>query len=80
MNVYKIQENLKMAISAAKGVGIKMIGIDANAFINHVEHLELGCIWQLVKKWFGKSINLKDTPEIMKLLEEGEELKDLLKL
>lgn len=30
--------------------------------------------------YIAKNINLKDTPEIMRLAEEGEELKDLMKL
>ena len=56
-----------MVIAACKGIGIKMIGIDANNFINHTEHLILGCVWQLVRKWVSMSINLKDVPEIFKL-------------
>jgi len=45
MNIYLIRENLKMVIGVAKGMGIKMIGIDSSNFIDHTEHLILGCIW-----------------------------------
>jgi hypothetical protein len=45
MNVYLVQENLKMGISAAKGMGIKLIGIDAKDFINKVPHQILTFVW-----------------------------------
>ena len=43
-------------------------------------HLVLGLIWQLVKIQLLNSINLKSHPELIRLLESGEELSDLLKL
>jgi hypothetical protein len=45
MNVYEVKENLNQAIAASKGLGIKMVGIDTNAFINKVPHLVLGSVW-----------------------------------
>lgn len=80
MNVYQVKENLNMAIAAAKGLGIKMIGIDSNDFINKVPHMMLGCLWQTIRMCLIQKISLKDTPEIMKLGKEGEELKDIQKL
>jgi len=43
-------------------------------------HLVLGLVWQLVKIHLLNSINLKNHPELIRLLEEGETLQDLLKL
>lgn len=80
MNVYQVQENLKMGIAAAKGMGIKLIGIDPKDFINKVPHQILTFVWQALRLLVSKSMNLKDTPEMMRLCEEGEELKDLQKL
>ena len=40
----------------------------------------LGLIWQLVKAHLLNSINLKNHPELVRLLEDGETLADLLKL
>jgi len=40
----------------------------------------LGLLWQLVKIHLLNSINLKNHPELIRLLEPGEELSDLLKL
>jgi hypothetical protein len=80
MNVYQVKENLQMGIAAAKGLGIKMIGVDSNDFINKTPHMILGFLWQAIRMSLSKKITLKDTPEIMRLAEEGEELADLLKL
>jgi plastin-1 len=80
MNVYHVQENIRMGIAASKAMGIKLIGIDPKDFINKVPHQILTFIWQALKMLVSKGMNLKDTPEMMRLCEEGEDLKDLQKL
>jgi hypothetical protein len=45
MNVYQCKENLQMGIAAAKGVGVKLIGIDSNDFINKVPKNILAFVW-----------------------------------
>ena len=80
LNVYEINGNLKMGIAAAKGLGIKLIGVDASDFIKKTPHLVLTFVWQTLRAIVAKKISLKDTPEIIKLAEDGEELKDLMKL
>jgi hypothetical protein len=42
--------------------------------------LILGLVWQIIKLQLTHSISLKDCPELVLLLEDGEELDDLLKL
>lgn len=80
MNVFQVQENIKMGIAAAKSMGIKLIGIDPKDFINKVPYQILTFVWQALRLFVSKGLNLKDTPEMMRLCEEGEELKDLQKL
>lgn len=80
INIYKVRENLNLACAACTGIGIKMIGIDANAFLDKKEHLILAVLWQLMKLISTKSVSLKDCPEIYRLLNEGEELSELNKL
>ena len=80
MNVYQVKENLQMGIAAAKGLGVRVIGIDSRDFIEKTPHMILGVIWQVIRLYVTKKIELKDTPEIMRLAEDGEELKDLAKL
>jgi len=69
-----------MGIAAAKGVGVKLIGIDSNDFINKVPKNILAFAWQAVRMALAKKITLKDTPEIMRLALEGEDLNHLNKL
>jgi len=45
MNVYQVSENLNLGIAAAKGMGIKLIGIDPKNFINKVPHQILTFVW-----------------------------------
>lgn len=45
MNVYMVKENLNLALNAAKGIGIRLPGITANAFIEKKSHLILAVIW-----------------------------------
>jgi hypothetical protein len=45
MNVYMVKENLNLALNAAKGIGIRLPGITANAFIEKKAHLILAVVW-----------------------------------
>ena len=79
MNVYKIRENLDMVLGVCQSM-IKMVGVDAQSFLDKNPNETLGVLWQLVRLIFTKKIVLKDVPEIIRLAEEGEEMKDLVKL
>jgi plastin-1 len=80
LNIYQIKENLNLALNSAKGIGLKIPGINAAAFTERKAHLILAVVWQVVRLILTKSIDLKECPQIMRLAEEGEELKDLTKL
>lgn len=80
MNVFQMQENLNLAISAAKSIGCKLISIFPETFFDKRFHMILGMIWQLIRIFLVKSINIKHCPEIINLLEDEEELSDLQKL
>lgn len=45
MNVYQVKENLLMGLAAAKGLGIKVTGIDSKDFIDKTPHLILAVVW-----------------------------------
>lgn len=45
MNIYECKENIQLGIAAAKGVGVKLIGIDANDFIKKVAKNILAFTW-----------------------------------
>ena len=80
LNVFQTHENLKLAISASKGIGCSLINLDSQTIIDKVPHMIIGLVWQLVKILITKEVNLKNHPEIIHLQEADEELADLLKL
>lgn len=57
-----------------------MVDIDENVFIEKKAPLILECLWHSIRVLVSKNINLKDTPELMRLVEDKEEPHDLLKL
>jgi plastin-1 len=79
LGIFKVRENINLALTAAKGM-IKLIGIDATAFLDKKPHLILAVCWQIARKLQTAKIQLKDCPEIMRLAKDGEELNDLLKV
>ena len=80
LNVWQINENVNMALAAAKSLGCLIQSVDARTIQNKTEYLILGVVWQLVRLYMVKSIDLKHVPEITRLLQEGEELHELQKL
>jgi hypothetical protein len=77
IDIYRVKENLNLAIAAAKGVGCKIHGINPEAFIEKKPHLILGYLWQILRLQALKEISLQSVPEIIRLAKEGEELVDL---
>jgi plastin-1 len=45
LNIYQIKENLNLAINACKGIGLKIPGINSQAFIEKKPHLILAVLW-----------------------------------
>jgi plastin-1 len=76
------QENLNLCIKAALSIGVKVTNVGATDLMNGEKNpwIVLGILWQLVKLHLLNSINLKNHPELIALLEDGETLADLLKL
>lgn len=69
-----------MGIAACKGIGIKMIGMGTQDFIEKTPHMVLTFIWQALRQLTTSSVSLTKTPEIMRLAKKGESLKDLNKM
>ena len=69
-------------IESAKAIGCKTVGIHNQSLIEATRcpHLVLGIVWQIVKIQLMTSINLKQHPELVALLKDGEELHELLSL
>eukprot|EP00457_Paulinella_chromatophora_P002446 gb/GEZN01002451.1/.p1 GENE.gb/GEZN01002451.1/~~gb/GEZN01002451.1/.p1 ORF type:complete len:690 (+),score=115.29 gb/GEZN01002451.1/:57-2072(+) len=82
LSLFQLTENQILCIEAAKSIGVVTTNIGASELIDGPKHphLVLGLVWQLVKMQLINSINLKNHPALIRLLEAGETLQDLLKL
>jgi len=80
LNVFKIHENQNLAINSAASIGCSIVNIGAQDLVDGTHHLVLGLLWQIIKIGLLSKINLKQHPELYRLLEEGETLEDLMKL
>ena len=81
MNISQHVENLNLAISAAKSIGLNVIGLNYDSIMNGKNFIMvLGLMWQVVKLVVLCNIQLKQHPELIRLLNPGEQLSDLLKL
>ena len=45
MSVFEINNNLKLGLTAAKSLGVKLIGVAPSDFVKKVPHLMLTAIW-----------------------------------
>jgi len=81
LSIFKVNENLVLGIRSCQAVGCRVHNIGAGD-IREAENpvLVLGLLWQLVKMSILSHINLKDHPELARLLESGETMEDFLKL
>jgi plastin-1 len=79
LNIFQTKENLNLALNAARGIGCKVISIFPESIIEMKEHLILGLLWQIIRILILVNLDLKVTPELAILLNEGEELATLLK-
>ena len=75
-----MSENIQLALMSARGVGCKVVNIGVEDIMEGRPHLVLGIISQRVRIQLLSKIDLRHVPELILLLEPGEELADLLKL
>lgn len=80
INVYKMDENLKLAINAAASIGCRIVNISASSIRDGKIHLIMGMIWQVMRIYLLERISIKNNPGIILLAEEGESAKDIMQL
>jgi len=80
LNAFKITENQNLCINSAKAIGCNVVNLGSSDLIEGKVHLVLGLLWQIIRIGLLSAINLKNHPYLIRLLEPGETLEDLLKL
>jgi plastin-1 len=79
-SVFEKTENGNLVVNSAKAIGCSVVNIGASDITSATPHLLLGLIWQIIRIGLLSQITLTNHPELFRLLEEGEEIGDLLKL
>merc|ERR1712087_434032 len=82
LNQYHVIENQNLNIAAAKSIGISIFNLSVEDLRDAVKNpiLVLGFMWQAVKMQLLGSVNLKSHPELIALVNDGEDMNDLLGL
>lgn len=80
LNPWQVSENHQLMINSSKAIGCSVVNCGPNDISEGTPHIVMGLVWQVIKVALLQDINLKACPELVRLLEEGETLEDLLKL
>lgn len=80
MNIFLCSENLNRGLTGAKAIGVHVIGISNQTFLDQKYTLILGILWQLIKRIVLSEVSVNRVPELVKLLKDGENEDDLVKL
>ncbi|CCK71278.1 fimbrin KNAG_0G02200 [Huiozyma naganishii CBS 8797] len=80
LNNFQANENANIVINSAKAIGCVVVNVHSEDIIEGKEHLILGLIWQIIRKGLLNKIDIKLHPELYRLLEDGEELEQFLRL
>ena len=80
LNKFTIHENQTLAINSASSIGCNIVYIGPQDLMEGRPHLVLGLLWQIIKIGLFAKISLQNCPGLARLLKDGEDLSDLLKL
>jgi plastin-3 len=80
MSVYRVHENLTLALNSAQSIGCNIINIGCDDLHRGKPHLVLGLLWQIIRIGLLSDINLHEHPNLAALLKDGESLEEFMKL
>eukprot|EP00123_Amoebidium_parasiticum_P000679 comp11546_c0_seq1/m.6007 comp11546_c0_seq1/g.6007 ORF comp11546_c0_seq1/g.6007 comp11546_c0_seq1/m.6007 type:complete len:613 (-) comp11546_c0_seq1:647-2485(-) len=77
-DIFEIANNNNAVIEGAKKLGCKIVNIGAEDIVGGNSDLILGLVWQLIRAYLMKNINLAGHPELIRLLKPGETLEKMM--
>lgn len=80
LSIYKIHENMTLALNSARSIGCNIVNIGAEDLEKGKPHLVLGVLWQIIRIGLFANISLTNVPGLARLLMEGETINDLMAL
>ncbi|ONK69248.1 uncharacterized protein A4U43_C05F20870 [Asparagus officinalis] len=80
LNPWERNENHTLCLNSAKAIGCTVVNIGEQDLVEGRPHLLLGLISQIIKIQLLADLNLKKTPQLVELVEDGKDVEELLSL
>ncbi|KAH6555254.1 hypothetical protein KP509_1Z270100 [Ceratopteris richardii] len=72
LNVWEQVENHNLCLNSAKAIGCSVVNIGTQDLMEGRPHLVLGLIFQIIKIQLLANVNLKETPELVEMVNDTE--------
>ncbi|KAL9165162.1 hypothetical protein ABFS82_06G152700 [Erythranthe guttata] len=80
LNPWERNENHIMCLNSAKAIGCTVVNIGTQDLIEARPHVVLGLISQIIKIQMLADLNLKNTPQLVELVEDSKDVEELIGL
>ncbi|KAK1316666.1 Fimbrin-like protein 2 [Acorus calamus] len=80
LNPWERNENHTLCLNSAKAIGCTVVNIGTQDLIEGRSHLVLGLISQIIKIQLLADLNLKKTPQLVELVDDGKDVEELMSL
>ncbi|XP_052170690.1 fimbrin-2 [Diospyros lotus] len=80
LNPWERNENHTLCLNSAKAIGCTVVNIGTQDIIEGRRHLVLGVISQIIKIQLLADLNLKKTPQLVELVDNGKDIEELMSL
>ncbi|KAL3828957.1 hypothetical protein ACJIZ3_017759 [Penstemon smallii] len=80
LNPWEKNENHTLCLNSAKAIGCTVVNIGTQDFVEGRRHLVLGVISQIIKIQLLADLNLKNTPQLVELVDDSKDVEELMSL
>nr|XP_029121979.1 fimbrin-5 isoform X2 [Elaeis guineensis] len=80
LNPWERNENHTLCLNSAKAIGCTVVNIGTQDLVEGRPHLVLGLISQIIKIQLLADLNLKKTPQLVELVDDGKDVEELMSL
>ncbi|CAL9037094.1 fimbrin-2-like [Musa acuminata AAA Group] len=80
LNLWEKNENLMLFLNSAKAIGCTVVNIGTQDLAEGRPHLVLGLISQIIKIQLLADVNLKNTPQLVELVDDSKDVEELMSL
>ncbi|KAL5700141.1 Fimbrin-5 [Ranunculus cassubicifolius] len=80
LNPWERNENHTLCLNSAKAIGCTVVNIGTQDLIEARPHLVVGLISQIIKIQLLADLNLKKTPQLVELVDDGKDVEELMSL